>query len=228
VSPSGTIYHEVCVRVPVIRPDCLIDWCMPWSVRVLESVARESFVGADPWNVPPAFLRLYVAMHRSVEDRAIKFLAETKHVVAMTPSRYFQLVSVFNTQIARNETGVEKIQATPSQIAEMNEEIDRDIPMLEPMHGEVEGMLAELALHHREVASAAAAVEERSRTAETEVTFATAANAVAQDPVQRLDKYSLVNIQKLHATSAGMKCSFDAIHMMVESAPRRGRGPRRE
>jgi hypothetical protein len=46
--------------------------------------------------------------------------------------------------------------------------------------------------------------------------------------VQRLDKASFVNIRKLHATSAGMKCSFDAIHMMVESAPRRGANSRGE
>jgi hypothetical protein len=90
---------------------------MPWSARVLESVARENFFGVDPLNVAPAFLRLCIAMHRGAEDRARKSLTETKHVVAMTPSRYFQLVSAFSTQIARDESGLEKIQATARQIA---------------------------------------------------------------------------------------------------------------
>jgi hypothetical protein len=201
---------------------------MPWSTRVLESVARESFSGAGLWNVLSAFLPLRVAMHRSVEDRAIKPLAETKHVVAITASPYFELISVFQIQIARDGTGVDKIQATPRQIAQMNERINRNIPVLETMHREVEGMLVELALHHREVASAAAADEERSCTAETEATVATAANAVAQDSVQCLDKGALVNIKKLHATSAVMKCIVDSIRTMVESAPRRRRGSRRE
>jgi hypothetical protein len=29
MSPSGTVYCDICIRFPVILPDCLVDWCMP-------------------------------------------------------------------------------------------------------------------------------------------------------------------------------------------------------
>jgi hypothetical protein len=78
-------------------------------------------------------------------------------------------------------------------------------------------------VYHREVESAAV-VERPSCTAETEVGAQIIANAVAEDPVQRIDKDSLVNIKKLHAPSAGMKCTFDAICMMFGPAPHRVEG----
>jgi hypothetical protein len=42
--------------------------------------------------------------------------------------------------------------------------------------------------------------------------------------VQRIDKDSLVNIKKLHAPSAGMKCTFDAVCIIFGPAPHRVEG----
>jgi hypothetical protein len=78
----------------------------------------------------------------------------------------------------------------------MSEQLYCDISVLETTPREVDGMLAELTARRGEVESTAAAVEKRSRTAETEAATA-AANplAVAQDAVQRLEKDSLLNIK---------------------------------
>jgi hypothetical protein len=84
-SPSGTVYRDICVYFPAIRPDCVIDWCMLRSVRALESVALENLSSAGARHALPVFLRLCVAMHRSVEDRATKILAETKRFGELLP-----------------------------------------------------------------------------------------------------------------------------------------------
>jgi hypothetical protein len=110
----------------------LIDWCIPWSTRALESVARENLSSTGALHVHPVLLRLCVAMHRSVEDRMIKILAETKRLVAITPSGYFKLLPVFQTQIeqhrqanaaqiAHYKTDVETIQTALRHIAQMSE-----------------------------------------------------------------------------------------------------------
>jgi hypothetical protein len=44
-------------------------------------------------------------MHRSVEDRATKILAETKRFAAITPSPYIELFSVFQRGIEERRQG---------------------------------------------------------------------------------------------------------------------------
>jgi hypothetical protein len=237
VSPSGTVYRDVCIRFPAIRPDCPIDRFMLWSARALESVKREKLFGTGARYVLPVLLRPCVAMDRSFEDRAKKILAHARGIVTITPSRYFQRYSVLQrqteqcsqanaAQIARYETGAEQIQATRPHIAQMSEQIDSDIPVIETTRREDEGMLAKLAMHRGEVETTAAAVEERSRTAETEAATAAAANAVAiaQNAVQCLDKDSFGNVKKLQAPSTGMKDTFDVICRMFGRAPPRVEG----
>jgi hypothetical protein len=142
---------------------------MPWSIRALESIEWENISGIGGRYALPALLRVCVAMRRSVEDHATKIVAEKKHFAAITPSGYFKLLSLLQTQIeqrrqasaaqiARYETGVEKIQAMHYQIAEMIEQIDRDIPVLETTHREIERMFVELTAKRGEVKSTAAAV----------------------------------------------------------------------
>jgi hypothetical protein len=109
---------------------------------VLESVARESLSGIGARHVLPALLCLCAAMHHSVEDRATKILAETKRFAAITPFQDCQLLPVFKIPVTRDKTGVVKIQPKRPQIAQMNKQIDCDIPAVERNRREVEGMFA--------------------------------------------------------------------------------------
>jgi hypothetical protein len=109
---------------------------------VLESFARESLSGTGARHVLPALFRLCVVMRHSVEDRATKILAETKHFVAITPFQDCQLLSGVKIPVTCDKTGVDKIQTNRRQMAQMNEQIDCDIPVVETNRREVEGMLA--------------------------------------------------------------------------------------
>ena len=192
-----------------------------------------------------------VKMHKSVEVFANKFHKETKRTAAVTPSRYFELLATFllklqmkqdetENSIISYESGVEKIKTTQIQIQAMSQQLDHDIPVLKATRSEVEQMLEELTVKRGEVEKTRTEVQAKRAQAEKEAAEAAEANQVAQEQfalaqpllqeaqeaVMKLDKDSLTNIKKLHAPSAGMKETFEAVCILFGRQPKKIDGPK--
>ncbi|OHT14597.1 Dynein heavy chain family protein [Tritrichomonas foetus] len=253
VSPYGSVFKDIMLSYPTIRNESIIDWYMPWSQNALESVSR-AFLGrakiSDPEKLEK-IISVCVRIHKTVEDYASKFLKETKRTAAVTPSRYFELLGTFvrklqaKTESTENtinsyENGVEKIKTTKIQIEAMSKQLDHDIPVLKATRTEVELMLKELTIKRSEVEVTRTEVQAKSDTAEQEAAEAGEANRIAQEQfalaqpllteaqeaVLKLDKDSLTNIKKLHAPTAGMKETFEAVCIMFGRQPRKVDGPK--
>jgi hypothetical protein len=88
-----------------------------------------------------------VKIHKSVEAESATFLSETKRFTACTPSKYFELLSLFSarlmiqqsrvaTSVQKYSNGVDKINSTRERIAVLSDRLDRDIPVLEKKRAE--------------------------------------------------------------------------------------------
>ena len=252
VSPYGSIFKDIMLSYPTIRNETVIDWYMPWSQNALESVSRSylkrSKIVED--EMMAKIVTVCVKIHKSVEEFAKKFFKETKRTAAVTPSRYFELLSTFlkklsekrdqtETTIKTYTNGVEQIKATQIQIQAMQQQLNHDIPVLEATRANVEEMMKQLTVKRSEVEVTRTEVQAKSDMAEKEAREAGEANRIAQEQfalaqpllleaqeaVLKLDKDSLTNIKKLHAPSAGMKETFEAVCIMFGRQPRKVDGP---
>ena len=251
-SPYGTAFKDAMLSYAALRTETTIDWYMPWSQNALESVATASLKKLGKLDNVEQIVSVCVNIHKSVEGFAARFLKETKRFTSVTPSRYFELLTTFNTKmiekqtetnelISKYEGGVEKIVSTRAQIQTMSEQLDRDIPVLQKTRAEVEEMLQNLTVNRAEVEQTRKEVQTKSEIAEKEAEEADEINKVAQeqlalaqpilkqaqDAVNKLDKNSLVEIKKLHQPTSGMKDTFDAICIMFGRNPKRVDGPTR-
>ena len=247
-SPYGSVFKDSMLSFPSIRNETTIDWYMPWSQDALESVATASIgkSSSEEPKVVKSIVTVCVKIHKSVEKMAKKFFKETKRFTAVTPSRYFELLTTFSSKLAKKkkesaeqiknyENGVTKITSTRTQIELMSKQLDHDIPILQKTREDVEKMLQDLTVKRGEVEETRKEVQGKSEIAEKEAEEAAEANKIAQEQlelaqpllreaqeaVQRLDKDSLVNIKKLHQPSAGMKETFYAICIMFGRNPRK-------
>ncbi|OHT16390.1 Dynein heavy chain family protein [Tritrichomonas foetus] len=249
-SPFGSVFKDSMLSYPALRSETTIDWYMPWSQDALESVGTASLKNSSSdSNNLKSIVSVCVNIHKSVEKYANRFLKETKRFTSVTPSRYFELLNTFNAKLKKknleNEelinkysNGVEQIKTTRTQIDEMSQELNRDIPILEKTQGEVEQFLSELNVKSKEVEETRKEVQGKSEIAEAEAKEAAQTNEVAQEQlalaqpildqaqnaVNKLDKNALVEIKKLHKPSAGMKDTFDAVCIMFDKLPRRVAG----
>ena len=248
LSPYGNVFKDVMIHFPTIRNESVIDFYMPWSQNALVSIANATLNDGtfDSSDTVDSIVTSCVDIHKSVELWSSKYLKETKRFTAVTPSRYFELLSTFvqkyvknleetNQKIKDYESGVEKIKVTRAQIEELSIQLDREIPLLEKTRSEVKGLLDQLKDKRKDAEKMKRKVEDQSRNAEKESIAANEANQIAQEQldlakplfleaqeaVQKLDKDSLVNIKKLHAPSAGMKGTFEAICIMFGRQPRK-------
>ena len=251
-SPFGSVFKDSMLSFTALRNETTIDWYMPWSQDALESVAHASLVKAKIGenSTIESIVSVCVQIHKSVEGESQRFLKETKRFTAVTPSRYFELLSTlikkFKAKSDENangirdyENGVEKIISTRTQIQAMSEQLDRDIPVLQQTRAEVEQMMKELTVKRGEVEETRREVQGKSEIAEREAAQAAETNRIAQEQlemaqpileeaqeaVQRLDKNSLVEIKKLHQPSSGMVDTFEAVCILFGRNPRKIDGP---
>jgi hypothetical protein len=247
-SPFGQTFKESMLAFPALRTETTIDWYMPWSTDALESVGasllKKAPIGEEVSRA--AVVAVCVKIHKSVEEESARFFSETKRFTACTPSRYFELLSFFRsrlktqhnrvaTNIQKYSNGMEKINLTRAQIAELSERLDRDIPVLQQKRTQVEEMLKDLQIKQAEVEETRAEVRKQSEIAEVEAAAAAETNRIAQqqlaaaqpilqaaqDAVDSMDKDSLVNIKALKKIHPALRETFEAICIIFERKPRR-------
>ena len=193
-SPYGTVFKESMLAFPALRTETTIDWYMPWSDDALENVGRallkKANMSADV--SVDSVVSVCVKIHKSVESESDRFFRETKRFTACTPSRYFELIASFNRRLLQQQhetemniqkysNGVDKINATRTQIEGLSQKLDRDIPMLTKKRGEVEEMLKNLQVKQADVEVIRTEVKQQSEIAEVEAKEAGEINKVAQE-----------------------------------------------
>ena len=242
-SPFGTVFKDSMLSYPALRSETTIDWYMPWSQDALESVGSATLKKADNLK---SIVSVCVNIHKSVEKFADKFMKDTKRFTAITPSRYFELLTTFNSKLKKKQVeneelinkysnGVDQILTTRKQIDEMSKQLNTDIPILQKTRSEVEAFLGELNVKSAEVEATKKEVQGKSEIAEAEAEEASKTNQIAQEQlalaqpileqaqnaVNKLDKNALVEIKKLHKPSSGMKDTFDAVCIMFGRQPKK-------
>ena len=251
-SPYGTSFRESMLAYPALRTEVTIDWYMPWSNEALESVGRASLLRGALAGSPSidSVVNICVQIHKSVEEASANFLKETKRFTAVTPSRYFELINIFNSRLIEQEetnnsmiqkysNGVDKIETTRGQIEELSRQLDRDIPILQAKRAEVEQMLKDLQVKQGEVEITRSEVKAQSEIAEKEAKEAEEINKAAQEKlaeaqpilqsaqeaVDKMDKDSLVNIKQLKSIHPALRETFEAICIIFRRKPRKIDGP---
>ncbi|KAK8861158.1 hypothetical protein M9Y10_012853 [Tritrichomonas musculus] len=247
-SPYGTVFKESMLAFPALRTETTIDWYMPWSDDALENVGRallkKANMSADV--SVDSVVSVCVKIHKSVESESDRFFRETKRFTACTPSRYFELIASFNRRLLQQQhetemniqkysNGVDKINATRTQIEGLSQKLDRDIPMLTKKRGEVEEMLKNLQVKQGEVEVTRTEVKQQSEIAEVEAKEAAEINKVAQEKlaeaqpilvaaqnaVDSMDKDSLVNIKQLKKIHPALRETFEAICIIFGRQPKK-------
>ena len=126
--PYVKFFKDAMLSYPALRSETTIDWYMPWSQDALESVGSASLKKMDNLK---SVVSVCVDIHKSVEKFAEKFMKETKRFTAITPSRYFELLTTFNSKLKKKQVendeliskysnGVDPILKTRKQIDEMS------------------------------------------------------------------------------------------------------------
>ena len=247
-SPFGTIFKDSMLAFPALRTETMIDWYMPWSDDALENVGKALLQKAKLTEGTPveSVVSVCVKIHKSVEEESTRFFQETKRFTACTPSRYFELIATFNSRlkevqeqthenITKYSNGVDKINATRTQIEDLSQKLDRDIPILTQKRQEVDEMLKNLTVKQAEVEKTKAEVQAQSEVAEAEAKEAAAINAVAQEKlaeaqpileaaqnaVDSMDKDSLVNIKQLKKIHPALRETFEAICIIFGRQPKK-------
>jgi len=246
-SPSSTIFQRSLMSFPSIIKETSMEWFRPWSSSSLRSVAFESLsTSITDQSLLKSIVQLCVKVHQSVENASTLFLHEKKRYVAVTPSHFFHLLSLFSqrlnesdkessAKILEYESGIEKIEITRQQISFLGVQLDRDIPILQSKQKNVEAMIEQLqdkkaeveiireqVMKQREIAHAdAQAASEANLIAQEKLAEARPILRASQEAVDSIDRDSLVNIKQLKKIHPALRETFEAICIIFGKTPRR-------
>ncbi|XP_071830856.1 dynein axonemal heavy chain 1-like isoform X2 [Apostichopus japonicus] len=146
MSPIGEIFRARLRQFPSLVNCCTIDWFSEWPDEALMSVAK-NFLSDIPDldegdEVVDGLVSMCVVVHQSVAEKSKMFLAELSRHNYVTPTSYLELLGIFakllqlkkmELKTARNRTklGLDKLLATATDVAKMQEELEMMQPMLE-------------------------------------------------------------------------------------------------
>ena len=184
-SPIGEVFRTRMRMFPSLINCCTIDWFAEWPQEALLSVARAQVESTNTDFGSPELLgtvaEIFTKLHLSATEVTEKFFVETKRRSYVTPTSYLSLLSTFMillekkrkfvfSQRSRLENGLDKLRDTEERVAELEEQLKAQQPILAQKKVEIKDMMAKLAVD-KEVAAEKEAVarhEEASATAKAE------------------------------------------------------------
>jgi dynein heavy chain len=197
MSPVGDAFRARLRQFPSLVNCCTLDWFTAWPADALLSVAEKYFAKVDlgTAEMKQGVSEVCVTIHSSVEDAAVKFLAELRRNTYTTPTSYLSLLDMYKDMlgvqrdkitesIRRYQGGIDKIEETSKMVDEMKE----SLAALQPVLEEAMESTAKLVIKV-EADSAAAAVQEKEVGEESTKVAAVVekAKAIAADAQADLD-----------------------------------------
>lgn len=179
-SPMGRAFRERLRQFPSLVNCCTIDWFHPWPADALEAVAGKFLKHVEVENEKQrhALMEVCKTFHSNVRTLSQKFYENEGRYNYVTPTSYLELISTFETLLSkkrtenmrqkrRYDTGLEKINASAEQVANMQQELEALKPELVKKSEEVEERAKEIQKEKEEVVEPKkASVKEEEQQAE--------------------------------------------------------------
>ena len=137
MSPVGDDLRIRCRQFPSLVNCCTLDWFSRWNDEALLFVSTAFLKDVDLPNeeIRAALAVMSKIVHTSVEETSDRFYEELRRRVYTTPKSYLDLISLYlntleskrqeyNANKNRLSSGLNKLQTTNVQIAELNAKLE--------------------------------------------------------------------------------------------------------
>ncbi|GBG29641.1 Dynein heavy chain 7, axonemal [Hondaea fermentalgiana] len=250
-SPVGDSFRDRLRRFPSLVNCCAIDWFTEWPKDALLSVAHH-FLSAIELDdaLKTGIVDVCVDMQQRTSRMAERFLEEMGRYYYVTPTSYLELINTFKTLIEKQRTmisekrsryanGLQKLQETAEQVAEMRQELEALQPKLVIAQKETDAKLEmvqgkqkeadqqkEIVQRDEAQAKEQAASCEKDK-AECEEMLAEAIPALegAVKALSTLSKNDITEVKSLKTPPAGVKLTLEAVCIMMGVKPRKVPNP---
>lgn len=144
MSPVGDLLRNRCRNFPALVNCCTLDWFDNWPEEALRTVSKQYFrehglIGDSV--VVREILELFPRIHRMVEELSEQFMEEQKRSVYITPKSFLDALQLFkdqsfekqqqqNRNYNRLKNGIDKLESTNLQIAELKVTLEDLVPKL--------------------------------------------------------------------------------------------------
>ena len=176
-SPVGDTFRIRARQFPALINDTVYDYFLGWSQEALMKVANrfikdvEAITSTEGLQESVALHMAFV--HRSVEAASQEFFASERRYNYTTPKSFLDLISLYKKMLAskkdginklreRLENGLEKMNSAAEQVAELQENLVKDMAIVEAKKKATDELLVVVGQETAvaEEQKAAAAVEE--------------------------------------------------------------------
>ena len=232
-SPVGDSFRIRARQFPALVNDTVYDYFMGWSQDALMKVANrfikevEAISSVEGLQETVALHMSYV--HRSVEEASTDFFNSERRYNYTTPKSFLDLITMYKTMLAqkkgdihvlkeRLENGLEKMNSAAEQVAELQENLVKDMEIVEAKKAATDELIVvvgqETAVAEEQKAAAAIEEEKCSAIAEEVMAFQAecdkdleAAEPIIQEAeaaLNTLDKKALTELKNLSSPPAGI------------------------
>ena len=236
-SPVGEQFRVRARQFPALINCTTYDYFHPWPQSALLAVAQ-SFIKGTAGGVPidgieeenhDGVAAHMAFLHTSVNDASEYFFSSERRFNYTTPKSYLDLIDLYKSMLVtkkgemrvlkeRLENGLEKMESAAAQVAELQENLIKDMAVVEEKKAATDKLLAFVA-EETEVADkqkAAAKIEEEKCTkikeevtefqlmCETEMAAAEPVIQAAIEALNSLDKKSITELKALASPPAGV------------------------
>ena len=232
-SPVGDAFRIRARQFPALVNDTVYDYFMGWSQEALMMVANrflkdvEAITSVEGLQETVALHMSYV--HTSVESASIDFFNSERRYNYTTPKSFLDLIALYKSMLGskkndirilkeRLENGLEKMNSAAEQVAELQENLVKDMIIVEAKKAATDDLIVvvgkETAIAEDQKAAAAIEEDKCSAIAEEVIAFQKecdkdleAAEPVIQEAeaaLNTLDKKSLGELKSLSAPPAGV------------------------
>ena len=151
MSPMGEAFQNRLRNLPSLVNCCTIDWFSEWPEEALTGVAADKL---NEYNIElgdkfDQTVECIKYIHKSVEEESKLYLQELKRYNYLTPTSFLEFLLLYNNvlkakeleninNINRYEVGLTVLEFAGAKIAEIEEEIRIETPILEETTKDVE------------------------------------------------------------------------------------------
>ena len=231
-SPVGDNFRIRARQFPALVTCTCFDYFHPWPQDALVAVAQ-NFISGTEGVSPDSFevlSQLMALFHTSVNEASEELLNTERRYNHTTPKSFLDLIELYKTMLhskksfmkllkTRLENGLEKMQSAAEQVAELQENLIKDLAVVEEKKEATDSLLAfvgqETAIADEQKAVAVKEEEKCSIIAEEVSAFQAecerdmaAAEPVIQaaiDALNSLDKKSLTELKALASPPPGVE-----------------------
>jgi len=246
MSPGNEVFNSRLRNFPSLVNNCTIDFFAEWPEEALKSVAFSALESTDLRDdaTKNGIVAMCGKIHQSVEHASARYLEEQRRYNYVTPTSYLEVLSTFKTLLAlkreevstakrRLVVGLEKLQSTEVEVAQLEQELIAMQPVLKKTSEEVSAMMVVIendkaeAAKTREVvvaeeqiaATKAEQCQEIKDSAERDLAEALPALDAAVAVLRNLKLSDLSEVAKYANPPAGVKLVMEAMCVLREIKP---------